>query len=378
MKRCIVCGEALDQSGFLMAFPNQPAGAQNIPSPSELKQDRGMDLSLFQCTSCGLIQFDCEPVPYYRDTIRAGGISSTAAQLRRTQYSHFIDLCNLKGKKIVEIGCGQGEFLDILTEFPVGVYGIEHNQDLVEIGRRKGLNICRGFTDTADTTIDGAPFDAFLSFNFIEHQPKPNTMLRCIYRNLAEDGYGLITAPSMDYILHYSSYYEFMRDHIAYYSEETLRFLLNRNGFTVIESETVNRDTLSMIVRKRPKTDVSGLINVRGRLSGALHAYIDSRRQRGKKIAFWGASHQAFAALSTASLSQEIAYIIDSAPFKQSRYSPATHIPIISPEHFFNEPVDCILIIAPGYTHEIAGIIKEKFGGDVEIAAVLTDTIEPL
>ncbi|MDO4863049.1 MAG: class I SAM-dependent methyltransferase [Ruminococcus sp.] len=378
MKRCIVCGEALGRDGFLLTLTNQPSGAQNIPLQDELTQDNGMDLPMIQCSACGLIQLECEPVPYFRDTIRAGGVSTTAAQLRREQYRHFIDLCGLKGKKIVEVGCGQGEFLDILSEFPVDAYGIEHKPELVEIGRKKGLNISSGFTETADTVIEGAPFDAFLSFNFIEHQPAPNTMLRCIYRNLTENGCGLITAPSMDYILHHSSYYELMRDHIAYYSEETLRFLLNRNGFTVIESTTVNRDTLSMIVKKRSMTDVSGLTAVRSSLSDALGKYVSSRQQKGSKIAVWGASHQAFAALSTADISQEIAYIIDSAPFKQGRYSPATHIPIVAPNAYFEDPVDCILIIAPGYTNEIADVIRDKFGHSVEIAAIRTDSIELL
>ena len=41
-----------------------------------------MTLHLRQCSGCGLVQFDCEPVAYYRDVIRAGGGSSTMRELR--------------------------------------------------------------------------------------------------------------------------------------------------------------------------------------------------------------------------------------------------------------------------------------------------------
>ena len=34
-----------------------------------------------------------------------------------------------------EVGCGQGEFLKVLSEFPVEVHGIEHDPHLVELAR---------------------------------------------------------------------------------------------------------------------------------------------------------------------------------------------------------------------------------------------------
>ena len=58
---------------------------------------------------------------------------------------------------------------------------------------------------------------------------------------------GLVTVPSLEYILEKESYYELIRDHIAYYTFDTLRALLNHCGFEVLEEEMINRDTLSMV-----------------------------------------------------------------------------------------------------------------------------------
>lgn len=109
MKNCILCGETL-RGEPLLTCENMPASAQNIPAKDELSSDKGIDLSLYQCERCGLVQFDCEPVDYYRDVIRAGGFSTTMVNLRREQYRRFIDMCDLTGKKIVEIGSGGGSF----------------------------------------------------------------------------------------------------------------------------------------------------------------------------------------------------------------------------------------------------------------------------
>lgn len=377
MSNCIVCGAPLLEQP-LLTCENMPSSAQDIPAENELNADKGLELRLCQCSGCGLVQFDCEPVWYYRDVIRAGGYSTTMRELRREQYGRFISRCGLEGKKVIEIGCGQGEFLQELLHFPVEAYGIEHKEDLADVAREKGLHVARDFTESPSQCLEGGPFDAFLSFNFLEHQPDPNTMLRCIYNNLSPEGYGLITVPSFEYILENDSFYELLRDHIANYTEDTLEFLVRKNGFTVLERRRINRDTLEMIVKKRPRTDVSGLENNRAKLSAQMREYTGSRVQQGKKIAIWGASHQGFTAASTTGAWEHISYIIDSAPFKQGKYAPASHLPIVSPRYFHEDPVDCILIIAPGYTEEIAKMIRSEYGPGVEIAALRAATIELL
>ena len=77
-------------------------------------------------------------------------------------------------------------------------------------------------------------------------------------------------------------------------------------------------------------------------------------------------------------MKDKIKYVIDSAPFKQGRFSPASHVPIVSPDHYFDDPVDCIIIIAPGYTKEISSIIRTKYGSDIEIATIMNADIEEL
>ena len=72
----------------------------------------------------------------------------------------------------------------------------------------------------------------------------------------------------------------------------------------------------------------------------------------------------------------KIEYIIDSAPFKQGRYSPASHIPIVDRKDYFEEPVDSIVIMAPGYTDEIAAVIKKELRADLDIRAIRSDHLE--
>ena len=379
MKHCRACsGELFGQP--LLKLDNMPASAQDIPDAGGIKEDCGITLSLCQCSSCGLVQFDCEPVSYYREVIRAGGFSTTMTALRREQYRHLIETYQLAGKRFLEVGCGQGEFLSVLTEFPVEAYGIEYKDSLVASARASGLNVRKDFAGSPGQRLEGAPYDVFLSFNFLEHQPDPSGMLGVIYDNLEEEGMGLVTVPSFEYILEHNGYYELIRDHLAYYTFDSLEQLLNRNGFEVLEREMINRDTISMVVRKAavlkrqalyakegslPKpvqmTDVSGLLASRDRIDREVNACIRQLAEQNLSIAIWGASHQGFTLAATTGLGEKVSYMIDSAPFKQGLFAPASHLPIVAPEYLNTDPVDVVLIVAPGYTEEIAGIIRQRF-----------------
>lgn len=371
MKKCISCKGSLHE---LMKIENMPASAQDIPTKEELDKDSGIEVSLCVCENCGLVQLKNDAVYYYRDVIRAGGYSTTMEALRKSQYKHFIEFASLEGKKIIEVGCGRGEFLGMLSDFPVEGYGTEHKKDLVEIAKEAGLRVDEDFPESEDHIFKNGPFDAFMSFNFLEHQPHPRIYLKAIYNNLCDEGYGLITVPSFEYIMEQNSFYEIIPDHIAYYSFESLTHLLNICGFEVLEKEMVNRDTISMIVKKRKLPDICGIISKKNDIATEVVETVKKYAKAGK-IAIWGASHQGFTLCATTGIADYVDCIIDSAPFKQGKYAPASHIPIISPDEARKRKLEAIIIVAPGYTNEIANIIKTTFENGIDIYTLMTDRL---
>ncbi len=376
-KTCMVCGKKLFDEAVVCLY-NLPASAQDLPSLNELQTDKGFDLELFQCSGCGLIQLDCEPVKYFRDVIRSCGYNDTIRGYRFEQYSRFIGMFSLQGKKIIEAGCGQGEFLDLFNAFNVDAAGLENNALLVEKARANGLRVYLGFSGGEATNIEGAPYDAFVSFNYLEHLPDPNAYLGCISRSLNDGGYGLITVPSFEYIVEEGRWYELIRDHLAYYTKESICFCLQINGFDIIDCSRSNEDSLLLTVKKREKLEAESVTGGCSKLREQLNEYIESNMRFGGKTAVWGASHQCFTLLAAMDMAKKIEYIIDSAPFKQGRYSPAAHIPIVSPEELRSHPVEAIIIIAPAYVHEIERIIRTQFGDKVKIAAILKNRLEIL
>ncbi len=372
MGNCIICRKKLNK--HMATFHNMPKAAQNMPDVEQIKTDAGIILELYECTGCGLVQFDVDPVDYYKDVIRATRVSEKFRKLRIQQFEHFIELCELQDKKIIEIGCGGGEFLEILKEFPVQVYGTEHNRNLREHARSLGLNVEEDFVEDEEIILKNAPFDAFISFNFLEHQPNPMGMLQGIYENLTEEGVGLITVPSFEYFKEHSSYYEFIRDHIAYYTEDTLERLAEICGFEVLETSRFNNDTIEMIVRKRSCNE---FVDYNLQKDSMEQKFANVIKEIGETAVtyVWGASHQAFTLLSTIDSLHCVDKIIDSAVFKWNKYSPVSHKEIIPPKVLEVETPDCIIIMAPGYSDEIYQTIISLNSNIKSIYSVIGENI---
>ena len=370
---CLFCHSELTEP--LFRLKNVPALAQNMPTNSEeIKKDVGIDLSLHQCPYCGLVQLDSPPVFYYRDVIRSGGYATTMKDLRLEQYRGFIKEGRLENKKIIEVGCGAGEFLSLLQDnFPVKAYGIEHNPDLVKAARDAGLNVQCGFIETNKEKLNHAPFEAFMMFNFLEHLPDPSMFLQGICSNLSDESWGLITVPAWEYIYDHNGFYELIADHIAYYSKETFCRMLEMNGFEIVHCEIINRDTWSATVKKIRQTDLSQMEKHFFDLKNEILNAILSWHNQNKTISVWGAGHQGLTAISSMNLEPYLQFVIDSAPFKQGKYTPASHLKIISPTEFYSAPTDVVIVMAPGYTDEIVSLLQNRVK---TIAVLRTDNLE--
>ncbi|MFA5095787.1 MAG: methyltransferase domain-containing protein [Candidatus Omnitrophota bacterium] len=367
INKCRVCGGAIFKKP-LLRYVKMPRSAQYLPDARSLKKDRGISLDVCQCEACGLVQLKNPPVPYYREVIRAVGVSREMRAFRKKQFAEFVKKYSLKNKKVVEIGCGRGDYLALMRQAGTDAYGLEYSLESVRHCLKNGLKASRGFIRTGGSAGPiQAPFDAFFMLSFLEHLPDPNAALRGIHKHLREGGSGLVEVPNFDMILRDKLFSEFIPDHLLYFTGQTLRTALELNGFAVIEMNEVWHDyIISAVVRKRPRTDLSGFRQQQAMIKGEIERYI--RRFKEKRVAVWGAGHQALALLSLANLSGKIKYVVDSAGFKQGKFTPATHIRILSPEALKQDPVDAVIVMAASYSDEVARIIHKRFGRKIHIA----------
>lgn len=364
--RCRVCGQRLFREP-LLHYKNMPKAAQFLPEAESLDEENGVDLEVRQCSGCGLVQLNNDPVPYYREVVRAVAFSREMNDFRTKQFARLVSRFSLEGKKVIEIGCGRGEYLSIMNSVGAKGYGLEYSKESVSHCEKNGLSVSHGFIDNEDCRLNNRPFSAFYILNFLEHLPKPNDTLRGIRNNLTDGAVGLLEVPNFDMIVRNNLFSEFTCDHLFYFTKETLSTTLSLNGFEIIDcGEEWYQYIISCIVRKRATADLSSFHEQQSRIERQIQEYI-GRFPTGK-VAVWGAGHQAFAVIALMGLAGKIRYVVDSAPFKQGKYTPASHIPIVSPERLCSDPVDAVIVMAASYSDEVAGIIRQDFDKNMSVS----------
>jgi len=371
---CRVCEGALSKSP-LLRYENSPRSAQGFLDTID-DHDDSVNLEIFQCAHCGLVQHNLKPVPYYKEVRRAVAFSAEMTAFRMEQLHKWIKENHLQHTTILEVGCGRGEYIDLLKSAgATKVAGIEYAKKSVDAARRTNSQIYQGFFDSDFELPSDFAFSAFTIFSFLEHWPDPNQGLKLLHSVLTEDAVGLVEVPNFELIVKKGLYSEFTTDHIFYFDRKSFTFLLEKNGFEVISIETIWYDyILSAKVRKRLFLDVAKFLNIENKIRSQLCAFIN--KQSTNTVAIWGAGHQALAVIAMAKVADQIKYIVDSASFKQGKYTPATHLPIVSPDHLISHPTEAVIVMAAGYSNEVVRMVLERYPFIKYIAVLRDDELE--
>ena len=370
---CKICRQPIRDT--LLIYNNMPSVAQNLPDEKKLQFDKGVDLRICQCEFCGTIQLDNDPVPYYREVIRATGLSDEMRQFRKAQFSDFVTSFNLRNKKIIEIGCGNGDNLRILEDCGVKAYGLEYAEESIQSAKLAGLNVYRGFVDSSIYKVCDIFFDGFFTFSYLEHLLDPLETLRGVYNNLGDEAYGIVEVPNTDMFLEKGIFFEFMLDHLFYFTKDTLNTVLQLSGYDILSCDLVwHNYIISATVRKKKILDLSYMEKLRNDISAQIDGYINGYEPR--KVAVWGASHQAFFIMAMLKGVHKLKYVVDSAEFKQGRYTPVSHIHIVTPDKINDDPVEAIIVMAGSYSDEVVRHIKMRFNEGIHISVLRNNGLE--
>ena len=106
----------------------------------------------------------------------------------------------------------------------------------------------------------------------------------------------------------------------------------------------------------------------------SLNDYLDQLKT--KKIIIWGAGHQALTVISLTNIKNKIDYVVDSAIFKQNKYTPESHLLINDPNYMLKDKPEAIVVMAAGFSDEIIRIIDIKYPFIKNIAVLREDSLE--
>lgn len=139
------------------------------------------------------------------------------------------------GKKLLDIGCGTGDFIQFAQKKGLKVFGIEPNQKAIEIAKNKIGREGEFFDELSDTD---ETFDSITLWHVLEHIPDLNRTLIEIKSKLKSEGELIIAVPnykSFDAKFYQSFWaaYDVPR-HLWHFSPEDFDRLMNHHGMKIV------------------------------------------------------------------------------------------------------------------------------------------------
>ena len=365
---CRLCSSSSLDS--VLALEGMPSRAQYFPNSDSEAKSLAVSLNLKQCKDCGLVQIIGKPVDYYREVIRSNKVSGAMRSFRLEQLNDFIEKYNLKSRLILEVGCGNGDILEILRELECNSHGLEHKSEFVENLEKEGYKVFPGYPSEIQNLDLENRYGAFLSLNVLEHAPNIKDFLSSIRNMLNPDAVGLIEVPNFDMIVSKNMISEFMVEHLTYFDRATLRLALESSGFEIIDIKEVwHNYMLSAVVKLRPPLNMVNSIRQWNLLKNEIHRLFSTYTK--DEICVWGAGHQSLATISILELHNHIQFIIDNSKSKQGLFAPSSGIPIVAPDELKNSSsVKCVVVLGGSYTQEIIEDLSVNFSNTLKIITI--------
>jgi 2-polyprenyl-3-methyl-5-hydroxy-6-metoxy-1,4-benzoquinol methylase len=345
---CRACGELFEARSFTLS--NLPSVAQYFPTDFQEARHLVTDLNLFECLNCGLVQLSNSPVYYFKEVIRSTNVSSEMRKFRIEQLTDFFETFSLWKKRFIEVGCGDGDFLEILSEMNLSCAGIEFSSSSASRLHESGFNVYN-FSPLDVDEWPNSPYEVFFTFNVLEHMPKPVYFMTQIAKNMTPDGIGIVEVPNFDFIKDNNILSEFMLEHLTYFTKDSLSFALISAGFEILERTPLNFNHFSDIWN-----------DFRDTIGKELSKF------KPKSLCVWGAGHQSLASISILNLNAFVKYIVDSSPKKQGKKAPGSGLDINSPSIINNDyDIDGVIVMGGSYSEEICKTLQTNFRSNIVI-----------
>ncbi len=338
------------------------------------------NIKLGFCNHCGFITntaFDKSLHEYSSKYEETQGFSETFSKFHKALAERLIEKHGLRNKEIIEIGCGKGEFLNLICE----------------LGHNKGIGFDPAYIDERNT---GAAKDHtvfikdFYSEKYtdyhgdfvackmtLEHIPETYDFVRTVRKSIGErfETVVFFQVPDVERVLSDFGFWDIYYEHCSYFNAGALDYVFRKAGFNVLE-KAVEYGGQYLMIESLPAEinssetgtpDLSYLKALKDNFENGIRPRLEDWKntltdfhKAGKKTVLWGGGSKAVAFLTTLGIYKEIEYAVDINPYKHNTFLAGTGQQIVSPEFLQSYKPDIVIIMNPVYKNEVSQDLSDK------------------
>ncbi len=340
------------------------------------------DFLLALCLDCGLYfnaSYDSGQCVYNQDYEETQAYSAAFRQYLEKTARDLVSRRGLYGKKLLEIGCGKGEFLSLLCELgdnrcvgydPAFRKERHPNPDLSGLEFRS-----RMFTRDEPR----GDWDAIFNRMTLEHVAEVGDFLSMLRESFTHSNLGLCytQVPNCDHIFQQGLICDLIYEHCSYFTRSSLTSALQQAGFAVqrvdyaFGNQHLAIEATPGVVSAIPEeADEEALLkiarafNQRATVSIVKwNRQLEEFRAGRQRVVVWGSGSKATAFLDQHHWGSELEAVVDINPNRQGAFVSGSGHEIVAPTELmpggrYPEP-DVVVVMNPIYLREIGAMLSE-------------------
>jgi SAM-dependent methyltransferase len=362
-----------------------------VPTLEQAQSFARGTLRLGFCAQCGFISntaYDPSLQDYSLSYEETQGFSPRFREFARELAERWIERYDLRGKDVLEIGCGKGDFLALMCEVGGnrGV-GIDPSvvEERIESEAAERMTFIKDYYSEAYWALVG---DAVVCRHTLEHIHPTGEFVRLVRESLGErmDTIVLFELPDVRRVLHEVAFWDLYYEHCSYFSPGSLARLFRRAGFDVLDLSLAYDDQYILVECRPSNGRVSDRLRLEDDPSELAHDVQRFReryaataarwrkglgrvREAGRRAVIWGSGSKGVSFLTTLGIEAEVEYAVDINPYKHGMYMAGTGQRIVPPEFLREYRPDLVIAMNPVYLAEI-GAALQSLGVEAELVAV--------
>ncbi|MBN2366689.1 MAG: methyltransferase domain-containing protein [Calditrichaeota bacterium] len=351
-------------------------------SQQEAEKSKRGNIHLYYCKTCQHFfnrDFNPELLDYSVSYENSLHFSPHFQEYATDLASYLINKYNLRGKDIIDVGCGKGDFLKLICELGDNRgYGFDKSFEPENLSHSPD-NSVSFIQDFFSEKYSDYPADMLLCRHVLEHVDNPNEFLKMIRDSLSRnsDTHLYFEVPNVMYTIEQSGIWDLIYEHVSYFSAFSLKELFYLNHFQIqavkeqYDGQFLGIEASIVIDNKQNQhhfaPDDLVIINdlvikfeklFKEKVS-SFQNKLDQLFQQGKKTVIWGGGSKGVTMANLLNTKVKIDYIVDLNPRKQGKFVAGTGNQIISPDFLKSYKPDWIILMNPVYANEVKKIVNE-------------------
>jgi 2-polyprenyl-3-methyl-5-hydroxy-6-metoxy-1,4-benzoquinol methylase len=381
---CRFCGSVLSES-FVDLGMSPPC--QTHIEPRQLNHmEPFYPLHAWVCSKCFLVQLEeyVAPANIFSEYAYFSSYSDSWVEHAR-RYSQLMRERFAIGSNslVMEIASNDGYLLQHFVAAGIPVLGIEPAANVAQVARQRGVRseVCfHGVSSAEKNVAKYGQADLLLGNNVLAHVPDLNDFVAGMKCLLKPTGVITMEFPHLLRLMEQNQFDTIYHEHFSYFSFLSVERVFAAHGLTLFDVEELPTHGGSIRIYGRHTEDATKPVSDRAR---ELHAreqgmkfdqietyrsfgeqvratkrkilsFLIDLKNQGKSIVGYGAPGKGNTLLNYCGIRTDILdYTVDRNPYKQGKYTPGTHIPIVSPDRIAETKPDYIFILPWNLKDEI-------------------------